>query len=95
MVAGMAKATLAASPAIDRDGWVGDYARIRDEIAAVLPEIFHHFNTRRRSLGGFRRLVAAAHRQWKTPNGKANFIAPPNRWSKTPTRPKTAPTCCD
>jgi len=26
--------------------------------------------------GGFRRPVPAAHREWKTPNGRANFIAP-------------------
>lgn len=76
IVAGMAKATLPASSAIDWDGWVADYARIRDEIAAVLPEIFHDFNIRREIPGGFRRPVAAAHRQWQTRNAKANFITP-------------------
>ena len=76
IVAGIAKATLAPSARLDWDGWVGDYSSIRDEIAAVLPEIFHDFNGRRREIGGFRRPVAAANRQWKTPNGKANFVAP-------------------
>jgi len=76
IVAGMAKATLPASPAVDWDKWVGDYASIRAEIAAVLPEIFHDFNQRRRVPGGFRRPLAAVQRKWKTPNGKANFIAP-------------------
>jgi molybdopterin-dependent oxidoreductase alpha subunit len=76
IVAGMAKATLPASAGIDWDGWVGNYALIRDEIAAVFPDIFHDFNQRRQALGGFRRPVAAARREWKTPNGKANFVAP-------------------
>lgn len=76
IVAAMAKATLGTSQAIDWDGWVGDYALIREEIAAVLPEIFHDFNQRRQVPGGFRRPVPATHREWKTPNGKANFITP-------------------
>jgi molybdopterin-dependent oxidoreductase alpha subunit len=76
IVAGIAKATLHANPALQWDRWVADYSRIRDEIAAIYPDIFHDFNERRQIPGGFRRPVAAAHRVWKTPNGKANFIAP-------------------
>jgi molybdopterin-dependent oxidoreductase alpha subunit len=76
IVAAMAKATLPAFSGVDWDRWAGDYASIREEIAAVLPEIFHDFNERRRTLGGFRRPLAATERKWKTPNGKANFIAP-------------------
>lgn len=76
IIAGLAKATLSPSPGIDWDRWIADYGRIRDEIAAVLPEIFHDFNERRGVRGGFRRPVAAAHREWKTPNGKANFVTP-------------------
>jgi len=76
IVAGIAKATLPANPALDWDGWVADYSRIRDEIAAIYPDIFHDFNERRQIQGGFRRPVAATQRVWKTPNGKANFIAP-------------------
>jgi len=58
------------------DKWVGDYALIRDEIAAIFPEIFHDFNARMWTPGGFRRPLPAAKRQWKTPNGKANFKTP-------------------
>ena len=76
IVAGLAKATLSTAAAVDWDEWVADYSRVRDEIAAVLPEIFHDFNERRRVRGGFRRPVAAAHREWKTPNGRANFVTP-------------------
>lgn len=76
IVAGLAKATVPAHLGPEWDRWIADYALIRDEIAAVFPEIFHDFNRRRQVPGGFRRPVAAARRQWKTPNGKANFIAP-------------------
>ena len=88
IVAALAKATLPPSSRLDWDGWAGDYALIREEIAAVLPEIFHDFNTRRRVPGGFRRPVAAAHRQWKTANGKANFIAPKSL-TEDPDTPET------
>jgi molybdopterin-dependent oxidoreductase alpha subunit len=76
IVAGIAKATLPDNPALQWDRWVGDYSLIRNEIAAIFPDIFHHFNLRRTHVGGFRRPVPAAQRQWKTRNGKANFIAP-------------------
>jgi len=76
IVAGIAKALLPANANIDWDAWVGDYSLIRDEIAAIYPEIFHDFNQRMWTPGGFRRPVPAANRQWKTANGKANFITP-------------------
>ena len=76
IVAGIAKATLAPLPAVDWDRWVSDYGLIRDEIAAIFPDIFYDFNDRRRVAGGFRRPVPAARRQWNTPNGRANFIVP-------------------
>ena len=76
IVAGIAKATVAEKSAIDWDAWVGNYALIRSEIAAIYPDIFHDFNARMWTPGGFRRPLPAAERKWKTPNGKANFIAP-------------------
>jgi len=76
IVAGIAKATLPANAALPWEYWVADYSRIRDEIAAIYPEIFHDFNERRQIQGGFRRPMPAAQRIWKTKNGKANFIAP-------------------
>jgi molybdopterin-dependent oxidoreductase alpha subunit len=76
IVAGIAKATLPPTPGVDWDRWVADYNLIRNEIAAIFPDIFHDFNQRRQTPGGFRRPVAAARRQWKTPNGKANFVVP-------------------
>jgi molybdopterin-dependent oxidoreductase alpha subunit len=76
IVAGIAAATLEARPAVCWTEWVNDYSLIRDEIAAVFPDIFHDFNARLWTPGGFRRPIPAASRQWQTPNGKANFVVP-------------------
>jgi formate dehydrogenase major subunit len=76
IVAGIAKATLAPNPKLDWDAWVADYSKIRDAIAETYPDIFHDFNARMWTPGGFRKPVAAAQREWKTPNGKANFTVP-------------------
>jgi len=76
ILGGIAKALLPPNPHIDWDGWVGDYGLIREEIAAIYPEIFHDFNARMWTPGGFRRPMPVAKREWKTPNGKANFKTP-------------------
>ena len=76
ILGGLAKALLPPAPSVDWDEWVGDYGLIRDEIAAIYPDIFHDFNQRMWTPGGFRRPNPAADRQWKTPNGKANFKTP-------------------
>jgi len=79
IVAGLAKALLPTVPSmanVDWDGWVGNYARIRDAIEETYPEIFFQFNERMWMPGGFRKPIAAAHRVWNTPSGKATFIAP-------------------
>ena len=76
IVAGIAKALLPPNPKVDWDAWVADYGRIREAIARTYPEIFHDFNERMWTPGGFRKPVAAAKRQWNTPTGKANFTVP-------------------
>jgi molybdopterin-dependent oxidoreductase alpha subunit len=76
IVAGIAKATVFDKAGIDWDAWAGNYVLVRNEIAAIYPEIFHDFNERMWTPGGFRRPLPAAHREWKTSNKKANFIAP-------------------
>ena len=76
IVARLAEATLPSNPQVPWRRWVGDYAAIRDEIACVLPDIFHDFNERLNTPGGFPRPNTARERNWKTPNGKANFIVP-------------------
>jgi anaerobic selenocysteine-containing dehydrogenase len=58
------------------DTWVGDYSTVRDAIAATYPEQFFSFNERIKDPRGFRRPIAASHRQWKTKTGKANFVVP-------------------
>jgi len=75
IVAGMAKATLAPNPRCDWDGWVADYARVRELIAATYPE-FHDFNARLQIPGGFYRGNPARERRWQTASGKAEFTLP-------------------
>ncbi|SFC16637.1 FdhF/YdeP family oxidoreductase [Massilia yuzhufengensis] len=76
IVAGIAKATLDPNPRVDWDRWVGDYGTVREAIEATYPEIFHDFNARMWTPGGFRKPVAAAHRVWKTEGGMARFTVP-------------------
>lgn len=76
IIAELAKATLPPNPHVDWDGWVADYSRIREAIAATYPEMFHDMNRRMWEPGGFHRPLAARQREWKTKTGKANFIAP-------------------
>ncbi len=76
IVAGIAKATLAPNDKVPWDAWVADYTLVRHAIANTFPDIFDNFNERLKTVGGFVRPIAARHREWKTPNGKANFITP-------------------
>lgn len=76
IVAEFAKATIPDRSTIPWDEWVGDYGKIRDAIAATYPDIFHDFNARMWTPGGFHRPLAARERKWKTKTGKANFIVP-------------------
>ena len=59
---------------VDWDALVADYDRIRERIEAVIPG-FSGYNAKIRQPGGFQLRNSAAHREWKTPNGRANFIA--------------------
>ncbi|MBW8778388.1 MAG: FdhF/YdeP family oxidoreductase [Burkholderiales bacterium] len=78
IVAGIAKATLEPNPRVPWDQWVADYSKVRKAIEQTYPEIFHDFEERMWQPGGFHRPLGACHREWKTPNGKANFICPPS-----------------
>ncbi|MGD0109451.1 MAG: molybdopterin dinucleotide binding domain-containing protein, partial [Rhodopila sp.] len=73
---GMASATLPGG-GIDWDYYVADYDRVRDKIAAVLPQLFHDFNTRIRTPGGFHLTNPPRDRVWKTATGRANFLVFP------------------
>jgi molybdopterin-dependent oxidoreductase alpha subunit len=76
IVAELAKAAAPAGSTIPWDAWVADYSKVRDAIAATYPDIFHDFNARMWTPGGFHRPIAARKREWKTKTGKANFITP-------------------
>jgi molybdopterin-dependent oxidoreductase alpha subunit len=72
IVAGLAKATFLDSP-IDWDGLVADYGRVREKIEEVLP-IFAGYNRRVKEPNGFVLRHTAAHREWATASGKAEFV---------------------
>ncbi|HEX8433044.1 MAG TPA: molybdopterin dinucleotide binding domain-containing protein, partial [Longimicrobium sp.] len=72
IVARLARAALDPNPAVDWDAWMADYDRVRDAIARVLP-IFGDYNRQVREPSGFVLRNSAAHREWNTDTGKANF----------------------
>jgi formate dehydrogenase major subunit len=76
IVAGIAQETLGTHSTIDWDQWSNDYARVRDEIAKTWPDIFHDFNQRMWTPGGFHRPLPACERKWQTKSGKAEFMVP-------------------
>ncbi|CAN5512402.1 FdhF/YdeP family oxidoreductase [soil metagenome] len=76
IVCRIAQATLPANERLRWEHWTADYGAVRDEIAKALPDVFHDFNARIDTPGGFPRPMPARERVWKTDNGKANFIAP-------------------
>ncbi len=78
IVAGIAKATLAANPRVTWDAWVADYAKVRDLIAETWPAEFRDFNARFLQPGGFYKGNAARERQWKTESGRAEMTVPPS-----------------
>ncbi|WP_398471133.1 FdhF/YdeP family oxidoreductase [Tardiphaga sp.] len=77
IVAGLAKATLQGRGRVDWDGWVGNYAEIRDAIERTYPETFKRFNERLFQPGGFPRPLPARERKWVTETKRANFLTPP------------------
>jgi molybdopterin-dependent oxidoreductase alpha subunit len=60
--------------AVDWDSMVSDYDRIRERIEAVVPG-FSGYNRKIRQPGGFRLRNPAAHREWNTATGRANFVS--------------------
>lgn len=72
IIAGMARATLPASP-VKWEEMIGDYDLIRDSIEAVIPE-FREFNKRIQKPGGFRLDNPASRGEYRTASGKATFI---------------------
>ncbi|WP_250493612.1 FdhF/YdeP family oxidoreductase [Caballeronia sp. GAWG1-1] len=77
IVAGLAKATLQGRRGkVDWDAWTADYSLVREAIEKTYPDQFNEFNARMSQPGGFHRPIPAAKREWKTKNGKANFITP-------------------
>lgn len=76
IVAGIAQVALPANPRVPWDGWVGDYARVREAIERTWPATFKGLNQKMFEPGGIPRPIAARERKWNTRTGKANFIVP-------------------
>ena len=72
IVARLAIATLGVRSNIDWQALIGDYDRIRDHIARVVPG-FDDYNTRVRQRGGFHLPSAPRERIFNTPSGRAVF----------------------
>ncbi|HEX6037305.1 FdhF/YdeP family oxidoreductase [Longimicrobium sp.] len=76
IVCGLAKAALPEGGGVDWDALAADYDRIRDHVQRVVPG-FDDYNRRVREPGGFVLRNAAAHREWNTQTGRANFVVVP------------------
>ena len=73
IVAGIGRKLFPDGP-VDWEALVADYDRIRERIEAVIPG-FAGYNEKIRQPGGFQLRNPAAHREWNTATGRANFIA--------------------
>ena len=76
IVAGLAKVMLEPNPNVPWDAWVGDYGLVRTAIENTYPDKFANFNERMHEPGGFWKGNPAAHREWETESGKAEFNVP-------------------
>ena len=76
IVGALAKRILPPNPKVDWEGWVGDYALIRDAIQETYPEPFADYNKRLFDPGGFYKGNKAGERIWLTPSRKAEFFTP-------------------
>jgi anaerobic selenocysteine-containing dehydrogenase len=76
IVAGLAQAVLPSNPNVPWDEWVGDYGLVRHAIENCYPDKFANFNEQLFTPGGFWKGNPAAHREWQTESGKAEFNVP-------------------
>jgi molybdopterin-dependent oxidoreductase alpha subunit len=73
IVCRIARASLPDST-IPWEDYIGDYGLIRDRIADVYPGIYKDFAEKIKDPKGFHLDVPPRRREWRTPNGKANFL---------------------
>jgi molybdopterin-dependent oxidoreductase alpha subunit len=76
IIAGLAQVVLGSRSHVDWAGMTGDYDRIREHIARVIPG-FESYNTRVRRPGGFYLPNAARDGEFHTPSGRALFHVHP------------------
>ncbi len=76
IVAELARRITPPNDRVDWGAWAADYGRIRDAIEATYPAIFHDFNARLFTPGGFWKGNKASERIWETSSKKAEFHTP-------------------
>lgn len=76
IVAGIAKALGYETDKLRWSAWTDDYGKVRDDIAVSYPEMFHDYNARMWTPGGFYKGNKARERIWLTDSGKAEFTDP-------------------
>ena len=76
IVAGIANATLHGKSTVDWNAWRDDYSRVRAAIAETYTAIFHDFEARMWTPGGFPSPLPARARKWPPNGGKAGFMVP-------------------
>ena len=90
IIAAIAQATLPPNPRVDWDAWISDYGGSETRLNVPIRKCSSDFNKRMWQPGGFHRPLPARHREWKTKNGKANFIAPKTLTADVKTDPGEA-----
>ncbi|KFE34905.1 FdhF/YdeP family oxidoreductase [Thioclava atlantica] len=83
IVCRMAMATLPDSP-LPWAEFIEDYGLIRDRIAEVYPHLYHDFAERIQAPHGFHLDIPPRRREWRTPNGRANFLVLPGLEANAP-----------
>jgi molybdopterin-dependent oxidoreductase alpha subunit len=72
----LAKQVFEPNPRVRWDDYMTDYAEIRKEIGATLPDSFYDYERRMWEPGGFKRDMPVPRREWRTDTGRANFVTP-------------------
>ncbi|GAA5232875.1 FdhF/YdeP family oxidoreductase [Verticiella sediminum] len=75
IVAAIAERTVAADAAVPWPVWAHDMVAVRAAMAATWPDQFGDIETAMWQPGGMPRPLGARQREWKTGNGRANFMA--------------------
>ena len=76
LICELALKVLDPNPRVRWTDYMTDYAEIRREISATLPDSFWDYERRMWEPGGFQRDLPVKRREWRTDTGRANFVTP-------------------